>query len=88
MPAIQSIQPRETIVGTSRERIQELKARATESLDDAMTAVARNLGRREAAEAEAELNALGLDLAAQGSSAHSLDRARVMDLISDPFGDD
>ncbi|WFS62275.1 hypothetical protein LF599_16675 [Pseudodesulfovibrio thermohalotolerans] len=88
MPAIQSIPPHESIVGTSRERIQELKARATESLDDAMTAVTRNLGRREAAEAEANLDALGLDLAGKGSAAHSLDHARVLDLISDPFEED
>lgn len=85
MPAIQSVTSQDALAGAARERIERLKARAGESLDDAMTAVARNLGRREAAEADRSLGELGRELAAQGSSVHQLDRARVLDLISDPF---
>jgi hypothetical protein len=88
MPAIQSVSPQTAVTGATRERIEQLKARATEGLDDAMAAVTRNLGRREANEAEQSLGELGLDLAAQGSDAHRLDHAKVMDLISDPFEDD
>jgi hypothetical protein len=88
MPAIQPVSPQADVVGAARERIEQLKARAAEGLDDAMTAVARNLGRREAAEAEQSLGELGLDLAAHGSDAHRLDHAKVLDLISDPFEDD
>ena len=53
-----------------------------------MAAVTRNLGRREATEAEKSLGELGLELAAQGSDAHRLDHAKVLDLISDPFEDE
>ncbi|EGB15320.1 hypothetical protein DND132_2115 [Pseudodesulfovibrio mercurii] len=87
MPAIQSVGTQNDVAGVARERIEQLKARAGESLDEAMTAVTRNLGRREAAEADQSLGELGLDLAAEGSDAHLLDRARVLDLISDPFED-
>lgn len=88
MPAIQSVGTHNDVAGVTRERIEQLKARAGESLDEAMTAVTRNLGRREAAEAEESLGRLGLDLAAQGSDAHRLDLAKVLDLISDPFDDE
>lgn len=88
MPAIQPVSTRTDAAGAARERIEQLKARATEGLDDAMAAVTRNLGRREATEAERSLGDLGLDLAAQGPDAHRLDHARVLDLISDPFEDD
>ncbi|HKI82455.1 MAG TPA: hypothetical protein VKA04_12475, partial [Pseudodesulfovibrio sp.] len=64
MPAIQPVSPQLNGVGTARERIEQLKAKATESLDDAMAAVTRNLGRREATEAERNLGELGLNLAA------------------------
>ena len=87
MPAIQSVQSQESLAGVARDRIQELKARAAESLDDAMATVAKNLGREAAAEAQASLGGLALDLAGEGSSVHSLDHARVLDLISDPFED-
>ena len=85
MPAIEQIQiqPRPD---SGRARIQELKNRAAEGLDDALSVVARNLGRQEAAQAETELK--GLDLAEAESGVHTLDRARVLELISDPFGDD
>ena len=88
MPAIQPVPSQAPVTGTARERIEQLKARATEGLDEAMAAVSRNLGRREAAEAEQSLGDLGLDLAAGGAEAHRLDHAKVLDLISDPFEDD
>lgn len=88
MPAIQPVTPQAGVSSPSRERIEQLKARATEGLDEAMAAVTRNLGRREANEAEQSLGELGLDLAAHGSDAHRLDHAKVLDLISDPFEDD
>lgn len=86
MPAIEQIQIQERSV--ARDRIQELKARAAEGLDDAMAVVAKNLGREEAKEAESALAGLGDELAAQEAAMHHLDHARVMDLISDPFEDD
>lgn len=88
MPAIQPVSTRTDVAGAARERIEQLKARATEGLDEAMAAVTRNLGRREADEAEKSLGELGMDLAAHGSDAHRLDHAKVLDLISDPFEDD
>ncbi|WP_319582838.1 hypothetical protein [uncultured Pseudodesulfovibrio sp.] len=88
MPAIQPVTTQTDVTSAARERIEQLKARATEGLDEAMAAVTRNLGRREANEAEKSLGELGLDLAAKGSDVHRLDHAKVMDLISDPFEDD
>lgn len=87
MPAIQSIASQNPLAGASRERIEQLKARAGESLDDAITAVSRNLGRREAAEADQSLGEIGLALAAEGAGVHQLDHSRVLELISDPFAD-
>jgi hypothetical protein len=88
MPAIQPVSPRTDVCTPARDRIEQLKAQATEGLDEAMAAVTRNLGRREATEAEKSLGEVGLDLAAHGSDVHRLDHAKVMDLISDPFEDD
>lgn len=68
-------------------RIQELKARAAEGLDDAMNLVEKNLGRQEAREASAELKGLGEELVIQKESMHRLDPLVVADLISDPFED-
>lgn len=87
MPGIEQIQI-QTRTDATRARIQELKARAAEGLDDALSVVARNLGREDAAEAENSLKGLETELASQESAMHSLDHARVMDLISDPFEDD
>ncbi|MCJ2165192.1 MULTISPECIES: hypothetical protein [unclassified Pseudodesulfovibrio] len=86
MPAIEQIQIQHS-TDTARARIQELKARAAEGLDDALSVVAKNFGREETHEAEDSLKSLGQDLAAQGANTHRLDLTRVMDLISDPFED-
>jgi len=87
MPAIEQVQGTQTQT-VSRQRIQELKARAAEGLDDAMNLVAQNLGRQEAREAHNSVMGLGQELAAQEASIHLLDPAKVADLISDPFEDD
>ncbi|BCS88996.1 hypothetical protein [Pseudodesulfovibrio sediminis] len=87
MTAIEQTQMVQTNT-VSRKRIQELKARAAEGLDDAMDAVARNLGREEAREAENSLSGLSAQLATQEGAIHLLDAAKVADLISDPFEDD
>lgn len=87
MPAIEQIQIQHR-PAAGRDRIQELKARAAEGLDDAMAVVAKNLGRDEARQAENSIAGLGDELAAQEAAAHRLDHARVMDLIADPFEDD
>jgi len=88
MPAIEQITHHNTLsIDPTRKRIQELKARAAEGLDDALSVVARNLGREEAQEAHNSLKELGDELRFQAVS-HNLDAARVADLISDPFGDD
>lgn len=86
MPAIEQIRIQEPAVG--RDRIQELKARAAGALDDALGVVAQNLGRDEARKAETSAMGLGEELAAQEAALHSLDHAKVMDLIADPFEDD
>lgn len=87
MPAIEQIQGFQPRTDPARDRIQELKARAAEGLDDALGAVARNLGRDEAREAEQSLAGLDKELVAQSKAMHHLDPARVADLISDPFED-
>lgn len=87
MPAIEQIRIQQDVTAT-RDRIQELKARAAEGLDDALSVVSRNLGREEAREAGNSLAGLGEELAAQEASMHHLDAARVADLIADPFEDD
>jgi hypothetical protein len=86
MTAIEQIQIHNS-TDSARARIQELKARAAEGLDDALSVVARNFGREEAHDAEDSLKSLGQELAAQGATTHRLDLTRVMDLISDPFED-
>lgn len=87
MPAIDPIRTRDPL-DSALDRIQELKARATEKLDEALSVVSGNLGREEAADAEDGVKGLGLELAGRDASVHRLDHARVLDLISDPFGDD
>lgn len=88
MPAIHNVQLHENRPELIRDRIQELKARATEGLDDALNIVAKNLLREEAKAAENSLAGLGEELAIQQEAAHSLDMTKVMDLISDPFEDE
>jgi len=87
MPGIERAQGFEPRTDQVRKRIQELKARAAEGLDEAMGAVERNLGRREAREAAMSLEGLGAELSVQESAIHSLDPMRVADLIRDPFED-
>lgn len=88
MPAIEQIHHHNTpAIDPARKRIQELKARAAEGLDDALTVVAKNLGKEETQAAQNSLRELGDELRVQAAS-HSLDAARVADLISDPFEDD
>jgi hypothetical protein len=86
MPAIDPIRTRDPLE-SALDRIQELKARTTEKLDEAMSVVSRNLGREEAAEAENGVRDLGLALSGQDAAVHRLDHSRVLDLISDPFED-
>ena len=87
MPAIEQIQihPRPDV---AKARIQELKARAAEGLDDALSVVAKNLGREETDQATNSLKGLEQELAGQKSVMHRLDQTKVLDLISDPFEDD
>jgi len=88
MPAIEQTQFHGTNTDIVRDRIQELKARAAEGLDDALNLVAKNLGREEAKVAENSLAGLGEELSNQEAAMHSLDPLKVLDLISDPFEDD
>ena len=87
MPGIERAQGFDPRTEQVSKRIQELKARAAEGLDEAMGVVEKNLGRREAREASSGLNSLSAELSAQGAAIHSLDPQRVADLISDPFED-
>ncbi|WP_243544791.1 hypothetical protein [Pseudodesulfovibrio tunisiensis] len=67
-------------------RIQELKARAKDSLHEALTVVEQNAPAR--AEAEGLL-AMNLDFSGMDpDSTHMLNADRVADLISDPFLDE
>nr|WP_287411565.1 hypothetical protein [Pseudodesulfovibrio sp.] len=88
MPAIEQTQFHGTHTDIVRDRIQELKARAAEGLDDAMNIVAKNLGREEAKSAENQLAGLDQELSVQDTAIHALDPLKVLDLISDPFEDD
>jgi len=88
MPGIQSVQGAAPRTEQLSKRIQELKARAAEGLDEALGVVERNLGRKEAGVAVMSLESLGAELSAQESASHRLDPMRVADLISDPFEDD
>ncbi|MBI9080951.1 MAG: hypothetical protein JEY79_14580 [Pseudodesulfovibrio sp.] len=88
MPGIQSVQGDFPRTEQLSKRIQELKARAAEGLEEAMGVVEKNLGRREAGEAVMSLGGLGEELSAQETASHRLDPMRVADLISDPFEDD
>jgi hypothetical protein len=85
MPSIERAQGFDPRTEQVTKRIQELKARAAGSLDEAMSVVEKNLGRREAREASSGLKELSMELSAQESAIHSLDPLRVADLISDPF---
>lgn len=88
MPGIERAQGFEPRTDQLRNRIQELKARAAEGLDDAMNIVEKNLGREEARQAASGLEGLGAELAAQEAAMHHLDPMKVADLISDPFEDE
>nr|WP_321259917.1 hypothetical protein [uncultured Pseudodesulfovibrio sp.] len=88
MPAIEQTQFHGTNTDIVRDRIQELKARAAEGLDDAMNIVSKNLGREEAKSAENSLAGLGEGLTSQDAAIHTLDPLKVLDLISDPFEND
>ena len=87
MPGIERVQGFDPSPEQANKRIQELKARAAEGLDEAMNVVEKNLGRREAREATMGLKGLAAELSIQESAIHSLDPARVADLIADPFDD-
>lgn len=88
MPALDRIQPIfEARIEQVGKKIEEIKSRSGEGLDDAMNVVEQNLGRQEAREAEMSLMALGDELSAQEAAMHRLDPAKVADLISDPFDD-
>ena len=87
MPGIERAQGFDPRTEQVSKRIQELKARAAEGLDDAMGVVEKNLGRQEAREATSGMQSLAAELTVQGSAIHSLDPMRVADLISDPFDD-
>lgn len=86
MPAIDPILRQDPTAG--KDRIQELKARASAALDNALGVVAENLGREEARHAADSIPKLDMAQAAQEASAHNLNLARVMDLITDPFEDE
>nr|WP_321513314.1 hypothetical protein [uncultured Pseudodesulfovibrio sp.] len=88
MPAIEQTQRHGHSTDIVRDRIQELKAKAAEGLDDALNIVAKNLGREEAKGAENSLAGLGEALSSQDTAIHALDPLKVLDLISDPFEDD
>ena len=85
MPGIERAQGFEPRNEQLAKRIQELKERAAEGLDDAMNIVEKNLGRQEAHEAVLGLEGLDGDMTMQQAAAHRLDPMRVADLISDPF---
>ncbi len=87
MPGIERAQGFDPRTEQVNKRIQELKARAAQGLDEAMSIVEKNLGRSEAREATMSLKGLTAELSAQESAVHSLDPMRVADLISDPFDD-
>lgn len=87
MPAIQPVQHPNSRQDQMANRIQELKARAAESLEDAMNVVEQNLGRREADEATLKLKGLPQELSIQEAAMHYLEPSKVADLISDPFED-
>ena len=86
MPAIDPIRIQEPVSG--KDRIQELKERASEALDSALGVVTENLGREEARQAADSLTELEAAQVVQEAPAHTLDLARVMDLIADPFEDE
>ncbi|WP_319469540.1 hypothetical protein [uncultured Pseudodesulfovibrio sp.] len=87
MPGIEHIQGFEPRTDQLSTRIQDLKARAAEGLEDAMNIVEQNLGRRQAKTAEVQLGGLAAELGSQEAPLHSLDAMRVAELISDPFED-
>ncbi|NDV20912.1 hypothetical protein GO013_15990 [Pseudodesulfovibrio sp. JC047] len=88
MPAIERTHFHGNETDMVRNRIQELKTRAAEGLDDALNIVAKSLGREETPVAKTNLAGLETALSPQEADLHSLDALKVLDLISDPFEDD
>ena len=72
-------------------KIQEIRerkgAQRTETMDDAMNVVDQNTGRSEARQAEMSMQGLSEELVAHSAAVHSIDPAKIADLLSDPFED-
>ncbi|ADU61197.1 MAG: hypothetical protein KUA35_01015 [Pseudodesulfovibrio sp.] len=82
------LEPRIDQLSKKVRELRENGHRSADGLDNALIAVERSGGRREAAEAAMSLRGLSSELPLQGAQLHGLDPARVADLISDPFADD
>ena len=91
MPAIDLTSPFDPRIDQLSQKIQEIRNRKTEvrdeTMDDAMGVVENNIGRKEAVQAEMNLQGLSEGLATHGAGMHQLNAATVADLISDPFED-
>jgi hypothetical protein len=85
---ITGFEPRIDQLSKKIQQLRENARRSDDGLDNALDAVERNGGRREATEAAASLRGLSDELSMQGAGLHGLDPARVADLISDPFADE
>jgi len=88
MEALTGLEPR---LDQLSKKIQEIRERSqprqSESVDSAMGVIEGNLGRQEARLASMDVKELSGHLLQQQGVVHSLDPAKVADLISDPFED-
>jgi hypothetical protein len=84
----QGFEPRIDQLSKKVRELRENTHRSGDGLENALDAVERSGGRREAAEAAMSLRGLSGELSLQGAELHGLDPARVADLISDPFADE
>ena len=86
MPGLDPLNLDLSIDSVSR-KVQALRERRNNALDDALQVVDDNVGRARPDEAALSLKGLEGELAIQGAALHHLDPARIADLISDPFED-